>query len=61
MIEAAYRRGARVMVDGAQAVSQVRVDVQAQNCDFYVFSGEEVDALVSAQRDFRQERNPRVV
>jgi cysteine desulfurase/selenocysteine lyase len=39
MVEAAHRHGARVLVDGAQAVSHMRVDVQAINCDFYVFSG----------------------
>jgi cysteine desulfurase / selenocysteine lyase len=44
MIEAAHRHGARVLVDGAQAVSHMRVDVQALNCDFYVFSGHKVFA-----------------
>ena len=38
----AHRHGARVLVDGAQAVSHMRVDVQALNCDFYVFSGHKV-------------------
>ena len=44
MVEAAHRRGARVLVDGAQAVSHMRVDVQAIRCDFYVFSGHKVFA-----------------
>jgi len=44
MVEAAHRHGARVLVDGAQAVSHMRVDVQALNCDFYVFSGHKVFA-----------------
>ena len=44
MVEAARRHGARVLVDGAQAVSHMRVDVQAINCDFYVFSGHKVFA-----------------
>jgi cysteine desulfurase/selenocysteine lyase len=44
MVEAAHRHGARVLVDGAQAVSHLRVDVQAINCDFYVFSGHKVFA-----------------
>jgi cysteine desulfurase/selenocysteine lyase len=44
MIEAAHRHGALVLVDGAQAVSHMRVDVQALNCDFYVFSGHKVFA-----------------
>ena len=40
----AHRHGARVLVDGAQAVSHMRVDVQAIDCDFYVFSGHKVFA-----------------
>jgi cysteine desulfurase/selenocysteine lyase len=39
MIEAAHRRGIPVLVDGAQAVAHMSVDVQALDCDFYVFSG----------------------
>jgi cysteine desulfurase / selenocysteine lyase len=42
MIEMAHRHGARVLVDGAQAVSHMRVDVQALDCDFYVFSGHKI-------------------
>jgi cysteine desulfurase/selenocysteine lyase len=42
MVEIAHRYGARVMVDGAQAVSHLRVDVQALDCDWYVFSGHKV-------------------
>jgi cysteine desulfurase / selenocysteine lyase len=42
MTEAAHRHGARVLVDGAQAVSHMRVDIQAIGCDFYVFSGHKV-------------------
>jgi cysteine desulfurase/selenocysteine lyase len=44
MTEAAHRHGARVLVDGAQAVSHMKVDVQAIGCDFYVFSGHKVFA-----------------
>jgi cysteine desulfurase / selenocysteine lyase len=44
MIEMAHRHGARVLLDGAQAVSHMRVDVQALGCDFYVFSGHKVFA-----------------
>jgi cysteine desulfurase/selenocysteine lyase len=44
MIAAAHRHGAKVLVDGAQAVSHLRVDVQAYDCDFYVFSGHKVFA-----------------
>jgi cysteine desulfurase/selenocysteine lyase len=39
MIEAAHRRRIPVLVDGAQAVPHLRVDVQALDCDFYTFSG----------------------
>lgn len=42
MVEIAHRYGARVLVDGAQAVSHLRVDVQALDCDWYVFSGHKV-------------------
>lgn len=44
MIEAAHRHGARVLVDGAQAVSHMRVDVQQYDCDFYVLSGHKLFA-----------------
>ena len=39
MIEAARRRGIPVLIDGAQAVPHLRVDVRALDCDFYTFSG----------------------
>lgn len=39
MIELAHQYGAKVLVDGAQAVMHHQVDVQALDCDFYVFSG----------------------
>jgi cysteine desulfurase / selenocysteine lyase len=42
MVEMAHRHGARVVVDGAQAVSHMPVDVQALDCDFYVFSGHKI-------------------
>ena len=38
IITLAHAVGARVLIDGAQAVSHWPVDVQALNCDFYVFS-----------------------
>lgn len=44
MIELAHRYGAKVLLDGAQAVSHMQVDVQAYDCDFYVFSGHKVFA-----------------
>lgn len=44
MIELAHKQGAKVLLDGAQAVSHMPVDVQALDCDFYVFSGHKVFA-----------------
>ena len=44
MVEIAHRYGAHVMVDGAQAVSHMKVDVQDLGCDWYVFSGHKVFA-----------------
>jgi cysteine desulfurase/selenocysteine lyase len=42
MVEIAHRHGARVLIDGAQAVSHMRVDVQELDCDWYAFSGHKV-------------------
>ena len=42
MAEMAHRAGAAVLVDGAQAVPHLPVDVQALGCDFYAFSGHKV-------------------
>ncbi|EIX6432638.1 cysteine desulfurase SufS [Salmonella enterica] len=39
MIALARQHGVKVLVDGAQAVMHHAVDVQALDCDFYVFSG----------------------
>jgi cysteine desulfurase/selenocysteine lyase len=39
LISLAHERGALVLLDGAQAVSHVDVDVHALDCDFYAFSG----------------------
>jgi cysteine desulfurase/selenocysteine lyase len=44
MVQMAHRYGARVLVDGAQAVSHMPIDVQSLDCDFYVFSGHKVFA-----------------
>ena len=40
--ELAHRHGARVLVDGAQSVSHLPVDVQAIGCDWFIFSGHKV-------------------
>jgi cysteine desulfurase / selenocysteine lyase len=39
MIEIAHRRGVPVLVDGAQAVPHLKIDVRDLDCDFYCFSG----------------------
>jgi cysteine desulfurase/selenocysteine lyase len=39
MIELAHARNIPVLIDGAQAVPHLKVDVQALDCDFYAFSG----------------------
>ena len=42
VVALAHAAGAKVLVDGAQAVSHMRVNVQAIDADFYVFSGHKV-------------------
>ncbi len=42
MIARARAAGVKVLVDGAQAVMHHAVDVQALDCDFYVFSGHKI-------------------
>ncbi len=42
VIEAAHARGIPVLLDGAQAVAHMKVDVRALDCDFYAFSGHKV-------------------
>lgn len=44
IIEQAHQQGAAVLVDGAQAISHLKVDVQALDCDFYCFSGHKMYA-----------------
>lgn len=39
MIAAAHEHDAQVLIDGAQAIAHMPVDVQALNADFYAFSG----------------------
>lgn len=38
----AHRAGARALVDGAQSVSHMHVDVQSLDADFFVFSGHKI-------------------
>lgn len=39
MVATAHAHGVPVLLDGAQAVPHLRVDVQDLDCDFYAFSG----------------------
>lgn len=42
MINDAHKVGAKVLIDGAQSIQHTKIDVQALDCDFYVFSGHKV-------------------
>jgi cysteine desulfurase/selenocysteine lyase len=42
IIELAHRVGAKVLLDGAQSISHIKVDVQALDCDWFVFSGHKI-------------------
>lgn len=44
IVDMAHRVGARVLVDGAQSVSHMKVDVQDLDADFLVFSGHKLFA-----------------
>ena len=63
IIDLAHRAGARVLVDGAQSVSHMRVNVQALDADFFVFSGHKVFAptgigVVYGKRDLLETMPP---
>ena len=53
------RRGVPVLVDGAQAVPHLPVDVQALDCDFYAFSGPQGLRADRHRRALRQGRAAR--
>lgn len=40
--DAGHAAGAKVLIDGAQSVSHLRVDLQSLNPDFFVFSGHKI-------------------
>jgi cysteine desulfurase/selenocysteine lyase len=63
MIEMAHAAGALVLLDGAQAVPHQPVDVQALDCDFYVFSGHKAlgppgSGALWARRELLEEMPP---
>lgn len=41
---AAHKVGAKVVLDGAQSIAHMPVDIQALDCDFFVFSGHKIFA-----------------
>ncbi|MFN7013157.1 MAG: cysteine desulfurase [Bacteroidia bacterium] len=44
IIDKAHAVGAVVLIDGAQSVSHLKIDVQTLNCDFFAFSGHKMFA-----------------
>lgn len=42
LIAKAHKVGAKVLLDGAQSIQHLQIDVKALNCDFYCFSGHKV-------------------
>lgn len=42
IIDRAHAVGAKVLIDGAQAIQHMPVDVQQLDCDFFVFSGHKI-------------------
>ena len=42
IISEAHNVGAKVLLDGAQSVQHLKVDMQSLDCDFYAFSGHKV-------------------
>lgn len=42
LVKLAHDAGARVLIDGAQAVAHLPVDVQTLDCDFYCFSAHKI-------------------
>lgn len=44
IIDKAHSHNIPVLIDGAQAISHIKIDVQALDCDFYCFSGHKMYA-----------------
>jgi cysteine desulfurase / selenocysteine lyase len=63
IVERAHAAGAVVLVDGAQAVAHIPVDVKALGCDFYVLSGHKLYGpdgigILYARRELLEEMVP---
>ena len=59
IVALAHERGVPVMLDGAQAVPHLRVDVQDLGCDFYAFSGHKLFGPDRRRRALRARRAAR--
>ncbi|MBQ1648170.1 MAG: cysteine desulfurase, partial [Bacteroidales bacterium] len=44
LVQIAHRHGARILIDGAQSVAHLPVDVSSMDADFFVFSGHKIFA-----------------
>lgn len=42
IIDEAHKTGAKVLIDGAQAIQHLKIDVKELDCDFYAFSGHKI-------------------
>lgn len=63
LIKLAHEVGAIAIIDGAQSVPHMKIDVQALDCDFYVFSGHKMCAsqgigVIYGKYDVLKEMNP---
>lgn len=63
IVELAHRAGAKTLIDGAQSVSHMRVDVRALDTDFFVFSGHKIFGpigigVVYGKRDILEDMPP---
>ena len=63
IVDLAHRAGARALVDGAQSVSHMKVDMQALGADFFVFSGHKIFGptgigVVYGKRDVLEDMPP---
>lgn len=63
IIERAHKYGVPVLIDGAQGVPHLPVDVQALDCDFYAFSGHKMFAptgsgIVYGKAEILEKMNP---
>src|SRR5918911_1705973 len=63
MIERAHKYGVPVLIDGAQGIVHLAIDVQDLDCDFYAFSGHKVFAptgsgVVYGKAELLEKMNP---